>query len=822
MLYGVLSFVSICRIFVQTFSRSKEILFERDGFAHFDTSSDKETSLNTVELLINWIAKKLKVPANAVAMFKAANQMSGIDRKTLPTELIPLNTIQLARGLLNFSMMQSNMNWIFPFWAEQQYTPESTSFVPRAHLGSSMNITHRNWTAVGSPQCETEPIIDPRGFATLFRNEWSIDVWLMVNGEILFPSKSESAKQQLQNNLPIVLTEFSFHSIKLTLTSFVHDQTYFHHAELFNETLQPVECTVAFAIRPFNPEGVSLIHDLKFNEQQQSILINDMHTVLFDRKPTRYYFSNYGKGDSASHRFSNSNQENNPSSIHCDIGLANGALYFNATVQSLEKYSVSAQCVLTSRNSVEKYSTALSDTELYWKNLLVKHTTIQTPDEKLNALLTNSLTTLLLLCDKESITPGPTTYHYFWFRDAAYMVLALDLFGYAELTQPIVKNYFTHLKQDGYFRSQQGEWDSNGQVIFSVYQHCVHTNDFALVEKYFSELYRGIQWVASQRLTEKKYSGMSYYGLLPAGLSAEHLGLSDFYFWDNFWSLAAIEMFIDLCTILDKPQEKEFVQKLFNEYSKSITEAIATVQKKYSVTAIPATPTRNIDCGMIGSVCGIYPLQIFPANHESSLQTLQELEKRYFVRGMFFQHFIHSGMNPYLSLQIAHSYLLLGNKDKFWELTNAVFSFVSPTLNYPEAIHPTTLGGCMGDGHHGWVAAEIAIALRDVFILELKNELRLLSGIPRAWYENEQPFSIRHASSYAGEFTITASKNNLSISITIHCSKKFQKYKQWKLYIPFIIENSESISYHKIEIYDNETIITLPAESITLIAHIRQ
>ena len=130
-------------------------------------------------------------------MFRASNEISGIDKKTLPVELIPLNSIQLSRGLLNFTVLQSRMDWIFPFWINRQYNPDSKSFVPRSHLGLSMNITHRNWTAVGNPECDVEPIVDPRGLVTPFKNGWSIDTWLIMDGKIFLPSASELVEQCL-------------------------------------------------------------------------------------------------------------------------------------------------------------------------------------------------------------------------------------------------------------------------------------------------------------------------------------------------------------------------------------------------------------------------------------------------------------------------------------------------------------------------------------------------------------------------------------------------------------------------------------------------
>ena len=149
----------------------------------------------------------LHLPGEAVKMFELANVISGINKKTLPSELLPLNTIQLSRGLLNYTVLQSRLNWIFPYWAEKQYNHRSHSFIPRSHLALSMNVTERNWTAVGNPACDSEPIVDPRGLITPFKDGWSIDTWMQINDEIIIPSKNNYTTQRLINNLPVIETK---------------------------------------------------------------------------------------------------------------------------------------------------------------------------------------------------------------------------------------------------------------------------------------------------------------------------------------------------------------------------------------------------------------------------------------------------------------------------------------------------------------------------------------------------------------------------------------------------------------------------------------
>jgi GH15 family glucan-1,4-alpha-glucosidase len=95
-----------------------------------------------------------------------------------------------------------------------------------------------------------------------------------------------------------------------------------------------------------------------------------------------------------------------------------------------------------------------------------------------------------MLTDGKTITPGPFTYHQFWFRDAAYMLLALDKFGYADFTTAIIKSFPGHQLPSGYFRSQKGEWDSNGQALWISLNHSILTADKKLLAEIFDSLFR--------------------------------------------------------------------------------------------------------------------------------------------------------------------------------------------------------------------------------------------------------------------------------------------------------------------------------------------
>jgi hypothetical protein len=125
-------------------------------------------------------------------------------------------------------------------------------------------------------------------------------------------------------------------------------------------------------------------------------------------------------------------------------------------------------------------------------------------------------------------------------------------------------------------------------------------------------------------------------------------------------------------------------------------------------------------------------LRLCPADDPRLLDTVEFLLERCFVDGAFFQDMIHSGLNAYLTLHIAQVLLRAGDP-RYLELIDAVAALASPTGQWPEAIHPHTAGGCMGDGQHVWAAAEWVVMLRNCFLREEGGGLILCSGIPARW-----------------------------------------------------------------------------------------
>jgi len=157
--------------------------------------------------------------------------------------------------------------------------------------------------------------------------------------------------------------------------------------------------------------------------------------------------------------------------------------------------------------------------------------------------------------------------------------------------------------------------------------------------------------------------------------------------------------------------------------------------------AIPAAPFRRMDAGAIGSLVADYPLQLTAPADPQVMATVEYLLQHSFHERGFFQNMIHSGINAYLTLDIAQTLLRARQAHRAWPLIRAVADKATSTGQWPEAIHPRTGGGCMGDGQHAWAAAEWIMVMRALFLREEGEALVLGSGIPAEWLERHEPLS---------------------------------------------------------------------------------
>lgn len=640
-----------------------------------------------------------------------------------PKELLRAGAIMQARGLINSQAIQHNMDWVWPYWVERQFDPVDESFIPRAFNLTHLNLTHRNWTAVGVPDFTDLSIVDPRGLVTPFFDGWSIDAWVMnEKGCHLIPSKLVSVQQEwsLRGN-PQVITISEDKDMRLRSSVEAYEQAGTVICQIKLTALSKSGGWLTGSLRPCNPEGISFINKIALLENRLGWKVNGHSFVYFDSKPDRSLFSHYWNGDVFGQLLLSSEEDG----VECRVGMATAAALFKLEPNVKREVTISIPIL---KDADVKPSGELKSAVSKWDENLKGLCQANLPDRQFQFLYDAAIRSLILHSPEQDIYPGPYTYKRFWFRDAAFILDAMLCVGLSARAKKIVGRFPMRQTSAGYFLSQDGEWDSNGEALWAMHRFCELTGREP-DPKWKRSIYRAAKWIQNKREFKK---GSVSFGLLPVGFSAEHLGPNDYYYWDDFWGVAGLRASAFFATQFgDHDLAAQFLGQA-EDFLRCIEASLKMTAAQTKGNVMPASPHRRMDAGAIGSLAAGYPLQLFSAQDPRLVNTAEYLFRECFVHGGFYQEINHSGINVYLTLHVAQVFLRAGDP-RFFDLMNSMASLATPTGQWPEAVHPRTKGGCMGDGQHIWAAAEWILILRNCFVREEEEGLILCSGIPTSW-----------------------------------------------------------------------------------------
>ena len=665
-------------------------------------------------------------PIDVLARMRAFSEPSEVQE---PFELLRAGIVFHARGLVNTKAIQHNLDWVWPFWVERQFNPADPSFIPRGFSFSHINLTHRNWTAVGLPSLAIYPIVDPRGLVTPLLDGWSLDCWIIGAECRLLPSRLETVVQQ-----------YDLHD-GLTVVTRCRDQGMELHSAVRMETTEDgprlvmaieakasERADLVVALRPYNPEGVQFIERIVFDRRNRSRLLVDEKTeVLFSEPVEKLLLSTYRQGDV----FNGLAGEERQQETVCDTGMATGAAIYRLTAGVCRQLAVT---VPLGREQRELTGSGGQRAEEDWAMALTDAARLKIPDQRLVFLYDAAVRTLVLLTGHD-VFPGPYTYRRFWFRDACLMLHALLSIGLSGRCSRSMVLFPERQQQNGYFHSQTGEWDSNGQVLW-FYERYRQLTGEKPDEARLAVVRKGARWLLGKRV--KAPGDPRIDGLLPPGFSAEHFGPNDYYYWDDFWAVAGLRGAASLFAAAGEEATGERFARAASGMLADIFRSIAAIDPAKRCRAIPASPHRRLDAGAIGSLVADYPLQLTEPGDPAIMSTVSFLLENCFQQGGFFQDIIHSGINAYLTIAVAQTLLRAGDP-RFPKLIKAVADLASPTGQWPEAIHPRTGGGCMGDGQHGWAAAEWVMMMRNLFVREENGGLVIGSGVSKEWLAEGEP-----------------------------------------------------------------------------------
>lgn len=763
------------------------------------------------------IATRFKITEDITSYLISTSKVGQKAEVAVPTELIPLGFRILFRGMLNNLALNPNLDWVLPYWVEKQYNPTSSSFMGRGHQLFIINSTHRNWTGTGVIGSKEEAVVDERGLLMPHYDGYTMDFWILKCGKFFAPSQLENVSQRLEDNLPIIITYFTADDLEVSSSIFASRMgevdLVFEEIKIKNKSDTVQNLSLIFAVRPYNMEGLNLVKNISY--KNNIFIIQGKLGPVFLATPDDVFLGNESIGDVSLKYSTGYNLFFEKKEITCKIGLCSAAAEYKLKLEPQKEKIISTaipiQKINFSQNIVEKIKAMniaqqKEEVKNFWKISLKDKVKITLPEKKLQDSWEANLSYLLMLYDGEEITPGVFTYHHFWFRDAAYQVSALDKMGYHFEARKILLTYPNRQKNNGFFYSQNGEWDSNGQAIWTLYEHYKYTRDKEYLNTVYSSMKKGVFWIEEKRKETKKQPS-PHFGLLPAGLSAEHLGPNDYFYWDDFWALGGIKSTIHSAEELGKEEDKVKFQNIYNDFFQDIENSIKWAQERLNLRTLPSSPYRRPDASLIGSVVVLYPLQIFSPFEETLIATQKAISDYASLEGIFFQDMAHSGYGTYLNMQYAQTYLM--QRDKHcWYVIDWLLEHSSSTYTWPEAINPRTGGGVIGDGHHGWAVADWCHLIRNVLFFEEGENLILTPSLKDDWIKEGNIIEIQNAPSYFGKISFKLQIRQNSALLIFNSSFQ-QKPKMIEFNFP---KDIKSAKIKEKEISTEKNKIILPPE----------
>lgn len=651
-----------------------------------------------------------------------------------PPELLEQGVLVAVSGLANTLAIQSNPDWVWPAWVERQTDPDDPAFVPTGLNLIMTNLTLRNWTSIGVHGSSREAMVDPVGMLT--PRAWGWSILPTLEGTQPLPKIRQGIVQGLvpgigtgvRTSAPTTLgLAWECEAIAAEVEG--HESIVFT-TKLVNRTSADIECRPGFSFRPYNPLGFSPIGSIAVEPGR--IRIDGELAAVFPVAADQVLVSDREHGDP----MGRTGAGLAVSSLRSRSGMACASATWNANVPAGGQWSATVVVPLERASGLRRVgenalSHALERALAISRREVAKGTSLTVPDPVIQRGWNGVRARLHAFDDGDRFTPGTFLYHEHWFRDGAFLALGFENAGRGDRVAPKHGLLAERQTRDGFFQSQTGEWDSNGQAIWTLALHLRRGGDVRLLEEHWDRVRRGAGWIVRQRLSTKK--GKSWHeGLLPAGFSAEHFGPNDHFFWDNFWSIAGLESAAWMASVLGRGSIRDSLLEEANQYRVDLESAISRASQGQG-GALPCSPYRRMDAAAVGNLVAVCPLGVVPADSSWIRPTLAHIDRACMRDGLFFQSIVHTGYNPYLSVQVGRARLAVGDDKGCMEVLQALAKSASSTWCWPEAIHPRTRGGCMGDGDHGWAAAEFLSLVRQILVREVPGGLELCSGVPRDW-----------------------------------------------------------------------------------------
>ncbi len=411
----------------------------------------------------------------------------------------------------------------------------------------------------------------------------------------------------------------------------------------------------------------------------------------------------------------------------------------------------------------------LQRTEAYWQSAIDRAAKIEVPCRKATEALLAAHVCQMIANDHGEVHGGEGFYDVFYIRDGAYQVMELEEAGLMDAAAKAIERYLVRQRDDGRFESQAGQFDANGQAVWTLWQYYKITGDRQFLERVYPAMLRAAQWTMQARRTTAE----PFTGVLPvAPADGEFL-------WDgknhivgyDFWNLRGMLCVADAARILGKNDDESNLLEEAAAYRKDID----AVWKRTGLQHFP--PSWEGAGTHWGNTETLWPTELFERD-DPGVAALSQFVRHEFAGG-FIEGTIQwkgggnvQAIHPYMSAYTTMTDLIRGKdeqvvQDFYWYLLHSTAAHA-----FPEGIYYKRRTAWSDTIPHVTGACNYAIMLRHMLVHEAGDELHLLSAVPDWWLEPGQDIRLERLPTHFGEMNLLVRGTPQGVEIALDPPKR--------------------------------------------------
>lgn len=507
----------------------------------------------------------------AEALFRAMQKLHPSGESLSDGRQAAEDFLRLVEGRRTLHAWQMHQDWYWPYWVRLQTSAESP-----ASADPSTGLVLENRAARSARPVEGAPgrfagLIDPRGMVTPACSLYSVECWMLLDGKLYVPASVTGRSGIVITThgvqLPIATGQFHIdaRAVEVDGEIFLRLTARYDAPQTGTPDGLPAGM-IYFAVRPYNMERVTLLHDLVYNSK--GFLMSDNRVIgWMPRRPDQVWVSNAANGD-AGHFVAHPPER---TAMRCGAGLATAMLGFEVPAGG-----GAAEIFLPAQPQVAKSFPFLSLARAARPPATesIQHTPVLVlgdGTDGVSELYNRSLSHLYALAEpsapfvRQLLEDDPSAVH------AITQTFLTQ--GEHAIAGRFLQQQFLGIQKNGTLSGAIGFWAAPGQLLQAIAQYYRCTARPAEESQFpYQKVRRLARWIFRKR-RELSHAPQKPKGLLPPGRGADRAGL-DYHFTDNFWALQGLCAAQWLARHYGEHRDAEIIRAEIDKYTRQINAAI--------------------------------------------------------------------------------------------------------------------------------------------------------------------------------------------------------------------------------------------------------